>query len=398
MSTDESAVSGLKPEDFLQHLMDLKKCFADNATQVAASIRTEVAAAVAPFHEKQKEIIEDLEETKQKVSDLALDNVATRAMVDDLQKHVIAVQQALSANDIRPSSLHANPSSNSQPPGLSPSEASNTDPAALQVLRSAKRVLGFSPITNDDIAYLKTQHSFEDNSKAMEFSIIEFLNFEMKVPESVTNNLHIVKVFPPASQPTGWNTLFAEFSSSSETELLNQYVRNLLPGKNMSIYVPNSLLPRYYAVRNLDFSYRNGPVKHKTKIKYGASDFVLLVKPRHQNVPWSYASLESLPPLVLSAFTPSSSSPPPGRTRLNSKRARPESPNNHGNPHQRQKTDGDTENTKSKENVATEHEESNNKNGDLTKAAEVSPASVPSHQEVSFASVLTGTQQRSPLN
>ena len=399
MSSDESAISGLTPEDFFKHMIDLKKSFANSAAEVAASIKTEVAAAVAPFHDKQKEIIEDLEGTKQKVSDLALDNAATRAKVDDLQKQVIAVQQTLSANATRPPLTHHTPSSGSPPPAWPASEETHGDPAALQVLRSAKRVLGFSPITCDDIAYLKTQHSFEDDSKAMEFSIIEFLNFEMKVPESVTNNLHIVKVFPPATQPTGWNTLFAEFSSSSETDLINQYVRNLLPGKNMSIFVPNSLLPRYYAVRNLDFSYRNGSVKHKTKIKYGASDFVLLVKPRDRNVPWSYAPLESLPPLQLSAFTPSSSSsPPPGRTRLNSKRARPESPNAPSNPHQRQKTDGAAEKGNGDDkDIATENEEPVNKDDDLTTATKVSPASALS-QEISFGSVKPSTQQKNPLN
>ena len=133
-------------------------------------------------------------------------------------------------------------------------------------------------------------------------------------------------------------------------------------------------------------------------IKYGASDFVLLVKPRDQNVPWSYAPLESLPPLQLSAFPPSSSSPPPGRTRLNSKRARPESPNAPSNPHQRQKTDGAAEKGNGDDkDFATENEEPVNKDDDLTTATKVSPASALS-QEISFGSVKPSTQQKNPLN
>ena len=377
MSSEENKILSFTSEDFLNHMLDLKKSFADSTAVLAASIKTEVAAAVAPFHDRQQEIIEDLEGTKQKVSDLALDNAATRAKVDDLQKQVIAVQKTLFAKATHPSD-HI-PSSNSQPPVWPTTEAPHVDPAALEVLRSAKRVLGFSPITSDDIAYLKAQHFIEDDSKAMEYSIIEFLNLEMKVPVSVTNNLHIVKVFPPASQPNGWNMLFAEFSISSEIDLINQYVRNLLPGKNMSIFVPNSLMPRYHADRNLDFSYRNGSVKHKTKIKYGVSDFVLLIKPRDQNVPWSYASMESLPPLQLSAFTPSTStSPPPGRTRINSKRGRPESPNAPSNPHQRRKTD-----QASAEEIAIEPVEPKNKDHEA---------------EVSFASVKPNSHHKNPLN
>ena len=99
---------------------DLKKPFANSAAEVATSIKTEVAAAVAPFHDKQKEIIEDLECTKQKVSDLALDNAATKAKVDDLQKQVIAVQHTLSANATRPSLTPRSPSKSSQPPDGQP--------------------------------------------------------------------------------------------------------------------------------------------------------------------------------------------------------------------------------------------------------------------------------------
>ena len=149
---------------------------------------------------------------------------------------------------------------------------------------------------------------------------------QMKVPRSVTDTIVIKRIFPPAKQPTGWTTLYAEFHEASTADLLNQYVRNLLPGKSVSIYVPHSLFPRYSAVRDIEHSYRNGVIKHKTKIKYGPSDFVLLVKPRESNSPWSFIPLDSLPPLELSAFNGTqSSSPPPGRTRLPSKRARTES-------------------------------------------------------------------------
>ena len=161
----------------------------------------------------------------------------------------------------------------------------------------------------------------------MKAAIIEFLNGEMKIPSYITDKITITKVFTPASQPTNWNKLYAEFSDTSTVELINQYVVNLVPGVSVSIYVPNSLFPRYCAVRDLEYSFRNGPVKHKTRIKYGISDFVLLVKPRNQHAPWSYPSLANLPPLQLSLYDGNpSSSPPTGRIRLNSKRMRSESP------------------------------------------------------------------------
>ena len=139
-------------------------------------------------------------------------------------------------------------------------------------------------------------------------------------------------ISPPAKESSCWKTLYAEFQDWSTTDLINQYVTNLLPGKSVSIYVPHSLFPRFNAIRDIEHSFRNGEPKHKTKVKYGASDFVLLIKPRGSSSPWSYVPLNSLPPLQLSSFDGNpSSSPPPGRTRLTSKRSRPESPGSEDN-------------------------------------------------------------------
>ena len=272
---------------------------------------------------------EDISSTKDKMSEMEKVNENTMSQVSELQKQMTNIQKALSTSQISTSM----PASTTQPRSttqhlLHPTPAQNDEALeAVKVLRHSKKILGFSPITRDDISYLKTQHSVDDDNQAMILSIVEFLNCEMKIPRTTTDQIVFKKVFHPEKQPIGWTTLYAEFQDSSVPDLINQYVRNLLPGKTLSIYVPDSLIPRYHAVRDIAHGYRNGAVKHKTKIRYGASDFVLLVKPKDQNVPWSYPTLDSLPPLTLSPFagTPSLS-PPPGRTRLTSKRARSPSP------------------------------------------------------------------------
>ena len=83
--------------------------------------------------------------------------------------------------DVNPCTLPTPPAA---PPGAPP-------PAAVQVLREAKKILGFSPIRRDDIDYLKMQNSIEDDSQAMISSILEFLSYQMKVPQSITDNLVI---------------------------------------------------------------------------------------------------------------------------------------------------------------------------------------------------------------
>lgn len=302
------------------------------------SVRSEVTAAVAPFREKQEEIIEDLANTKNRVSEIEDDNVNTKTKVEELQKQMVTIQQklictaSLSQNNSIPSNSSV-PHNSPHPNQLPRPSPNNPSPDVLKVLQDAKRVLGFSPITIEDIEYLKEQYSISDDFQAMVTSIQEFLHFEMKIPTSITDKLVFNRIFPPAKQPTGWSTLYAEFQDTSYTELIQQYVRHLLPGKQVSMYVPHCLQPRFTAVGNIAHSYRNGDIKYKTKIKYGTSDFVLMVKPRFQNVPWTYISLANLPPLQLSSFDGNpSSSPPPGRSRITSKRVRADSDEEVGPP------------------------------------------------------------------
>ena len=326
-------------EELLKHLDVFTKRFESTQTELAASIRNEVTAVVAPLQASQREIIDELETTRNKFSEIALDNADTKAQVENLQQQMLFMEQRLSnSNGSAPPQESIGPPfpprTNTHPPLISQSQ-DNPVPrsngrvqlSALDVLQSAKKILGFSPITTEDISYLKADHGTVDDMETMRIAIIEFLNCEMKVPKSVTENLVIRRIFPPAKQPSGWKTLYAEFQDSSTADLINQYVTNLLPGKSVSIYVPHSLFPRFNAIRDIEHSFRNGEIKHKTKVKYGSTDFVLLVKPRGSSSPWSYVPLTSLPPLQLSSFDGNpSTSPPPGRTRLSSKRSRPESP------------------------------------------------------------------------
>ena len=172
--------------------------------------------------------------------------------------------------------------------------------SALSVLRDARRIVGFSPISMDDINCLKEQNPSLNDVTAMTEAIIEFLKCEMKVPKATIDKVEIKRVFPPAKHSeNGWTTLYAEFADISTAETITQFVGNLLPGRHVSIYVPHSLYHRFTAINAIAHKYRNGSVKHKTKVKYGHSDFVLLVKPKDSNSSWSYPSLDFLPPLQL---------------------------------------------------------------------------------------------------
>ena len=141
-------------------------------------------------------------------------------------------------------------------------------------------MLGFSPITIDNINSIINQNTNLHESDAYLIAIKEFLQGEMKIPIDVIESFKICRVFPPATKPMGWQKLYAEFENTSQTDLILNFAKFLRPGNQVSIYVPGRLQPRFSAVNTLAHEYRKGPVPHKTRVKYGISDFVLLVKPK----------------------------------------------------------------------------------------------------------------------
>ena len=336
MSGEEKPVTA---SELMKCLEGFKTSMADELKKsLQETVHKEINLAVGPISDKQNEIIEDLTATKHLVSEMQTDHSNTKAIVAELKQQFDEMKKLPRENPAPVSSLLFPPLTQQKFPPPSSSEPSDHgDPAytsALKVLQGAKQILGFSPIKAEDISFLKDRNLVDDEQEAMKMAILEFLVYEMKVPKSITDNIVLKKVFPPAKQPTGWSTLYAEFADYSDSDLVNQYATNLLPGRSLSIYVPHSLWPRFQVLNNIAHGYRNGPIKHKTKIKYGLTDFVLLVKPKDQNTPWTYPRLD-LPPLRLSAYDGNpSSSPPPGRPRLQSKRARsvsPESDTNRSN-------------------------------------------------------------------
>ena len=176
----------LSAADFFKFTEGFNASMENFKTSIGNKIHSEVAEAIVPLQAMQKVIADDLANTKDRVSAIETDNDATKSKVVDLQKQMASLQSnQLLLPDVNPRTLPTPPTA---PPGAPPGAP---PPAAVQVLREAKKILGFSPIRRDDIDYLKMQNSIEDDSQAMISSILEFLTYEMKVPQSITDNLVI---------------------------------------------------------------------------------------------------------------------------------------------------------------------------------------------------------------
>ena len=334
----------LSKEDFLAFMKEQKSDREIEIKNITAlvkeGVRDEVRDAMASLVDKQNSL-----EIKQNSLDDKQTNIESDHIT--LKSRVSIIESELAALKNKP----APPSSTSQPwPTLPPPQASyervsrsnfpplpsqrlpqslltSTDnaqtPAIEKAVREARKVIKFSPISKERVEYLKEQHAITDDMEAMKSSIFDFLEFEMKVPTHITNNIVIAKVFPPAKQPD-WNYLYAEFSDIATVDLLFTFVMNLGPGINIDIYIPHSLHTRSRAVGQIAFDYRNGVVKHKTKIRYGPADFTLSIKEKGKSGPWTSLKLDTdrLPPLDPSSMSNQTKSPAPGRDRLPSKRPR----------------------------------------------------------------------------
>ena len=295
------------PEDFYKYMESFKVSFNE-------TINSSVEAAVAPIRDKQIELTSTVNAVSASVVKLRTDQAATKELVNSLQAEVSSLKSGLAP---RPDLSLGN-----QPNLTYPETSANPVPEnpirneAIASIRDAKRILGFSPITIDNVLPDGATEPLNIDAAS---SIRDFLHFEMNIPREIVDKFKILKVFPPANKPTGWDQLYAEFDSPAATDLILQYACYLKAGKQINLYVPQKLQWRFRAVNSLAYSYRKGPQGYKTRFKYGIDDFCLLIKPRSNGSRWSYASLNCLPPFQ---FTPALPSLLPLTERVQRKRGR----------------------------------------------------------------------------
>ena len=110
--------------------------------------------------------------------------------------------------------------------------------------------------------------------------------------------MKIVRTFRAVKQPDS-GILYAEFEEETSVDLINKYVGNLQPGRNVDIWIPPSLFLRFRDYDDACYKIRTGPGNFKAKVKYGEDDFVLIKKS-----PYSYSWVQVVPD-NLSPFDPS---------------------------------------------------------------------------------------------
>ena len=297
----------LSAEAFFSYMEKVEAQRSDEIRNLTISntegVKKEIDAALKPLDEKQKLLDEN-----QKI--LFSEQSSMKDQLAAIQEHLLALQtKSLS-------STNALQTHSSVPNSVASSEKENEDEIPAKIVAQAMRIVGFSRIARDDLEWIKTEHSIENDTDALMYAIKEFLDCEMKVPLHIIRQLKIVKVFPPAHQ-LDFTRLYAEFGDIQSANLVFSYARNLKPGTSVFLYVPHQFYKRFQDVDNEAYKLRNSDEKWKTKIKFGSTDLTLLKKPRNGGF-WTEVNIDDLSPLDLqSSLQPPavSSSPPRGRKR-----------------------------------------------------------------------------------
>ena len=131
---------------------------------IKSGVKEEVESAIKPIQKAQTILSEEQKKLAQTVS--------------ILQEQLVTLQ-ASSQTVNKPIPLQEMPKSSS--PGEMKVDESE------KIVRKVKKILGFSPITQEHIDHAKAQYNIEDENEAKMAAVKDLLYFEMKIPDKESN-------------------------------------------------------------------------------------------------------------------------------------------------------------------------------------------------------------------
>ena len=164
----------LSKEDFLSFMkenqIEREKEIQTLTTMVKEGVRDEVRQAVTTIVAKQN-LLEDQQNC------LEQEHSSLKTRVGFLESELASIKNNphFSGNNFHPLKSASTAPIVAEP--LPDSKSIDDTTEALNVLREAKKVLGFSPISIEYLEHLKELHSIDDDFEAKQYSIREFLEF-----------------------------------------------------------------------------------------------------------------------------------------------------------------------------------------------------------------------------
>ena len=264
---------------------------------IKAGVREEVETAFKPVLESQNNLRDD--------------NAALAEKVSFLQQELSTLKAASQPKPLT-----------SLPPPIEPQAIHNRkDPnndtekkkAIINIVKKAKRTIGFSPITTEHIEQAKYDYDIDDDNEAKTAAVKDLLYFEMKISVDKIRSMKQARVFSSASI---FDRIYVEFEEETSANYIYSLARNLKPEVKLHMHVPHSFYSRHQGIKDQEYPIRKGYGNVKTKIQFGYDD-LYLSKRCSKESSWQVVELDFgvLPPVDLTPPPSQSSSPPPGRSR-----------------------------------------------------------------------------------
>ena len=294
---EKEELANERAQDKLERAKEVANLTETISDLIKSGVKEEVESAIKPIQEAQ--------------SNLAEEHNKLAKTVTSLQEQLAAIQSGSQQNQTdKPPTVTIK-----ETPVVQSSPYDDDQDESTKIVRSVRKIIGFSPITRDHIEHAKLEYNIDDEFEAKKAAVKDLLYFEMKIPVSKIKSLKIKRIFAPVNQPKNDpDRLYVEFEEESSVHYIYSYVRNLCKGIKLHIYIPHSFFDRFEAIDSIAYKIRKGPGDFKTRIQYGTNDLILYKK-SPSDLSWNIVPLEDLPPLNLEPPQPQSNSPPLGRPR-----------------------------------------------------------------------------------
>ena len=202
-------------------------------------------------------------------------------------------------------------------------------------MRRARKTVGFSPITDQDIKEVMDDLQIKNQEVGMKEVMKDFFRAVMAMPEDVIDQLKFTKIFRrDGGSRQEDSKLYVEFSEDNMPGLVYKFVRKMRKECNILTYIPDAFRERAAELEKSAFQMRHSTPSYNTKIRWGWGDLLLERRIRGSNEKYRTVNMTDLPPVDLSA-TPRerlampipTASPAPGRKARKKRMRSQESPN-----------------------------------------------------------------------
>ena len=286
------------------------------------TVKSELTVAISKVSDRQDSMEEDQKEMRSTMSAMQeqLDSLTREKTVSDRSKQAGPLTYAAAAAQLPPGT--SSPHLPRKDP-VNGEAGGSMDPEVAEIIDRARRTVGLSRIDSDDLIRMR-QVQFggatnEEEEKLL--AVKEYLKCELKIRSEDIEKMEIENIFVPAKERDDPKSLNVTFKQLSSVSRVYEKTRIMRKESRISNYIPRQFNDALRAISAIDYTLREDK-KYQTRIKMGLRGLELHKKLRGSKQ-WEKVSLPgNIPPVDLSSrpVASESTSPPPGRPRLESSR------------------------------------------------------------------------------